>query len=294
MDEQALRTRLDALNPGQRIGLGAGLEDPWYPPAERGSRTFLKIFLEMNFSVWALTRNDGILRDLDLLSRMEPKPVVVFSFISADDPGAMALEGRCSPVSKRMAALTACRQAGLPVGIFLSPVDLRRSDIEDHALLLLDEARSRGASFALIDFLKNGPHGTPGGEGAQTHSADQARFERAFQQEAIDRDLDIRCPWPTAKEGLGPRDLAILALHDAWAYLKFLGKTRTALAEAALAINWMVEEDYLERVRRGMLREIRGVGPWIQNLLSCLHEGHEKPILELAAEVRGQKKSPSK
>jgi hypothetical protein len=93
-----------------------------------------------------------------------------------------------------------------------------------------------------------------------------------------------------AKQGLGVRDTAVLALNHAWACLKFLGKTRQALAEAALAINWMEESAYVERLQRGSLTEIRGVGPWIQNLLAALHEGEDKQLRELEGEVKGQKK----
>lgn len=285
LEAHILRARLEEIRPGQRIGIGAGLEEAWFPGADRSARGHLELLHEHGFSAWILTRSDGVVRDLGLLGRMVPRPVIVFSFMAADDPGGLAWEGDCPPTSRRMAALSACREAGLTTGLFLSPVDLARDDHEDHARMLLDEAMRRGAAFAMADFMKP----APSADGAMSGEK-RARFERAFQQEAVDRGMGIRCPWSVAKEGLGERDTAVLALNHAWACLKFLGKTRQALADAALAINWMEEAAYAERLQRGNLTEIRGVGPWIQNLLAALHEGEDKQVRELEAEVKGQKK----
>ncbi|MFZ5909591.1 MAG: radical SAM protein [Chloroflexota bacterium] len=102
-----------------------------YQPAERKfglSRKMLEVCHELGFPIFVLERNDGILRDLDLLQAIHQKAraTVAFSIISTPDSKNYArvcqMEHLAPPAAKRFAAMEKIAAAGIPVGVCMMPI----------------------------------------------------------------------------------------------------------------------------------------------------------------------------
>lgn len=259
--------------PALRVGLGAG-RDEFFDGADGEKRRKALSFLsDSGYGLLALTRSPLAARSLKLFSNTEVPSGVVFSFSGVDGEGG----GPKGPpsVESRLEALKTMSQAGIVTGYFLSPLDGTQPDAEGQMHLALEQARDAGAHFAMMDFRAE----------PQTPDDTKRELSKRFEWGALERGMAIRPPYGFARSGLDGRDQAILALHHAWMYFRLMGKERTALAHAALAINWTTTEDYLERCRRGSLKQIRGVGPYIEAFLHRVFLG-EDPVAELEGQVK--------
>ncbi|MFZ5821115.1 MAG: radical SAM protein [Chloroflexota bacterium] len=102
-----------------------------YQPAERKfgiSRKMLEVCYDLGFPVFVLERNDGILRDLDLLEAIHEKAraTVAFSIIATPDSKNYArvcqMERLAPPAARRFAAMEKIAAAGIPVGTCMMPI----------------------------------------------------------------------------------------------------------------------------------------------------------------------------
>jgi DNA repair photolyase len=131
------------------ISLGANT-DP-YQPAERKlniTRGILEVCLEFNQPVGIVTKNALVERDLDILVPMAQKRLVnVFMSVNnLDHDIARRLEPRCVAPQRRIEAIRALAQAGVPVGVLVAPVIPFLTD--DQIEVVLEAAFAAGATQA--------------------------------------------------------------------------------------------------------------------------------------------------
>jgi DNA repair photolyase len=128
------------------INIGSNT-DPYQPIEKkwRLTRAALALLNECKHPCTIVTKNALIERDLDILAPMaERKLVQVFiSINSLDNKLASKLEPRASAPHRRMQAVKALRDAGVPVGVLVAPIipALNESDVEG----IIEQAAVNGA-----------------------------------------------------------------------------------------------------------------------------------------------------
>jgi len=148
----AERLRAELAGPGYRcspIALGANT-DP-YQPIERRyriTRQILELLAECRHPLSIVTKNALVERDLDLLAPLAKMNLVkVFlSVTTLDNRLAAKMEPRASAPHRRLQAIRALREAGVPVGVMFAPVIPMVNDAELEAVL--EAARGAGADSA--------------------------------------------------------------------------------------------------------------------------------------------------
>lgn len=122
---ELLEKALKAKRKRCMIGTGA-MTDPYIPLEEklRLTRKSLELICAYGFGVAVQTKSARILRDLDLLSRIneQAKAVVQMTLTTHDDALCRILEPNVSVTSERTAALKAFRDAGIPTVVWLDPI----------------------------------------------------------------------------------------------------------------------------------------------------------------------------
>ena len=107
------------------IGTGS-MCDPYIPiEKELGlMRRCLEIIDRHNFGATLITKSDLVLRDLDILTRInnKTKAVVQMTLTTADDELCRKIEPGVCPTSRRFEVLQACRDAGIPTVVWFSPL----------------------------------------------------------------------------------------------------------------------------------------------------------------------------
>ena len=119
--EEALRKKR------KRCMIGTGsMCDPYIPiEKELGlMRCCLEIIDRYNFGATLITKSDLVLRDLDILTRInnKTKAVVHMTLTTADDELCKKIEPGVCPTSRRFEVLCACRDAGIPTVVWFSPL----------------------------------------------------------------------------------------------------------------------------------------------------------------------------
>jgi len=126
--------------------------DP-YQPIEREwriTRACLELLAACNHPVTITTKSDRVLRDLDLLAPMAAKGLaaVAVSVTSLDPKIAMTVEPRAPVPEKRLAAVRALSDAGVPTYVSIAPVIPAITDHEiEHIIARAGAAGARGAFF---------------------------------------------------------------------------------------------------------------------------------------------------
>jgi DNA repair photolyase len=134
--------------------------DP-YQPAERRlrvTRKCLEVLAEARNPVALITKNHGVIRDLDLLRELagHGAVAVTLSVTTLRRGLQKVMEPRTSTPLRRLDAIRALAAAGIPVGVNLAPVIPGLTDEEIPAIL--EAARDAGASWAGYILLRL-PHG---------------------------------------------------------------------------------------------------------------------------------------
>jgi len=120
---EVLRSEVGAAEPGV-VRMSPIITDPYQPLEKRHriTRQCLEVLVEDGrFTPVILTRAARVTEDLDLLSRFE-RASVGFSIPSDDDRYRRMFEPGADPVEQRIAALAACRDAGLHTFALIQPV----------------------------------------------------------------------------------------------------------------------------------------------------------------------------
>jgi DNA repair photolyase len=138
----------------------SGVTDP-YQPIERHlrlTRGCLEVFAEFRNPVAIITKNFLVTRDLDVLSELARyQAVAVYvSITTLQSDVSRTLEPRASHPQRRLAALTALSQAGVPAGVMVAPVIPGLTDYELPAIIAA--AAQAGAGYAGYGLVRL-PHG---------------------------------------------------------------------------------------------------------------------------------------
>ena len=128
-----------------------------YQPVERRlrlTRRCLEVLVEFRNPVCIITKNHLVTRDLDLLAELARfhAATVLISLTTLDRTLTPKLEPRTSLPEHRLAAIRALRDAGVPVGVLVSPVI---PGLNDHEIpRLVAAAAEAGAGFAFYTLLR--------------------------------------------------------------------------------------------------------------------------------------------
>lgn len=147
---EVLRRELAA--PGYRcLPVALGINTDGWQPVERQlglSRRLLEVLAETRHPVSIVTKSALIERDVDLLADMARDKLVqvMFSITTLDPPLARKLEPRAASPARRLTAMAALHQAGVPVGVLFAPLI---PALNDHELeRVLEAACKAGADTA--------------------------------------------------------------------------------------------------------------------------------------------------
>ena len=124
--------------------------DP-YQPVEKTwmlMRGILEVLDRYNHPVAIVTKSALVMRDMDILSRMADRGLakVAISLTTMDKTLARAMEPRAASPSRRLEAMRALNEAGIPCNVMTAPII---PGLNDHELeRLLDSASAAGAKEA--------------------------------------------------------------------------------------------------------------------------------------------------
>ncbi|KGF70990.1 radical SAM protein [Hoeflea sp. BAL378] len=133
----------------QPIAIGTNT-DP-YQPVERQwriMRQLLEVLEAAGHPVGIVTKSALVMRDIDILSRMASKGLarVALSVTTLDRKLARTMEPRAATPEKRLEAMRALSNAGIPVSVMAAPVI---PGLNDHEIeRILDSAKAAGADAA--------------------------------------------------------------------------------------------------------------------------------------------------
>ncbi|MDE7365854.1 MAG: radical SAM protein [Lachnospiraceae bacterium] len=126
------------------IGTGA-MTDPYIPLELQLEhvRKSLKLIYEYGFGFTVLTKSSRILRDIDLLQKINEKTkcVVQMTLTTYEDDLCRKIEPNVSPTSERVKTLQALRDAGIPTVVWLSPILPFINDTAENISGILDLCR---------------------------------------------------------------------------------------------------------------------------------------------------------
>ena len=132
------------------IGTGA-MTDPYIPLEHRlqHTRKALLLIEKYGFGVALQTKSARVLRDLDVLKRIneKTKAVVQITLTTADDTLCRIIEPNVSTTRERFDALKTLRDAGIPTVVWLCPILPYINDTQENIRAILDmcvEAKVRG------------------------------------------------------------------------------------------------------------------------------------------------------
>ena len=127
--------------PKSMIGTGA-MTDP-YIPAEKHLkylRKSLELIYRYGFGFTCITKSDLVLRDLDLLEKINEKSKVVvqMTLTTADEELCKILEPNVCTTKRRVEVLKTLKEAGIPTVVWLCPILPYINDTEDNINSIID------------------------------------------------------------------------------------------------------------------------------------------------------------
>lgn len=127
--------------PKAMIGTGA-MTDPYVPLEKRLQylRKSLELIYRYGFGFTCITKSDLVLRDLDLLKKINEKSKVVvqMTLTTADDDLCRILEPNVCPTSRRVDVLNILNGNGIPTVVWLCPILPYINDTEENITSILD------------------------------------------------------------------------------------------------------------------------------------------------------------
>jgi DNA repair photolyase len=130
--------------------------DPYQPVEKkyRIMREILEVLDAASHPVTIVTKSALVMRDIDILSRMAERGLakVAVSVTTMDRALARAMEPRASTTSRRLGALRALSEAGVPTSVLVAPVV---PGLTDHEMeRILDAAAAQGVNEAHYILLR--------------------------------------------------------------------------------------------------------------------------------------------
>ena len=136
--------------------IGFGAMNDCYQPLEaelQMTRRALEIIARFGFPVHILTKSDLVLRDLDLLQRINGVYAAVsFTVTTADDELASKLEPGAPLPSRRYAAMAQLAAAGILSGVMMMPILPWLEDTEDNVQAIVRRTAESGGSYIVAAF----------------------------------------------------------------------------------------------------------------------------------------------
>ena len=180
--------------------------DPYQPTEKRMriTRSILEVLRDFNHPVGIVTKSALILRDLDILAPMAAEGLakVAVSVTTLDRKLARTMEPRASTPPKRLEAIRALVEAGIPTSVMFAPVipALNDDELED-VLTAAKDAGALGAGYVLLrlpleikDLFR---------EWLETNFPDRAKHVMSLiRQMRGGKDYDST--WHTRMKGTGP------------------------------------------------------------------------------------------
>ncbi|MBQ6627781.1 MAG: radical SAM protein [Methanobrevibacter sp.] len=127
--------------PKSMIGTGA-MTDPYVPLEKhlRYVRRSLELIYKYGFGFTCITKSDLVLRDLELLKKINEKSRVVIqmTLTTADDELCSIIEPNVCPTSRRVEVLKTLRDEGIPTVVWLCPILPYINDTEDNINSIID------------------------------------------------------------------------------------------------------------------------------------------------------------
>ncbi|MBX6321555.1 MAG: PA0069 family radical SAM protein [Rhodospirillaceae bacterium] len=150
--EAAKLLEAELRRPGYRPAVMAlGTNTDPYQPVERRlriTRSVLEVLAAFNHPVGIVTKSALVTRDIDILAPMAAKRLArVYISVTTLDPALAAkLEPRAPTPWRRLGAVKALAEAGVPVGVMVAPVIPALTDAEMERIL--EQAAAHGADSA--------------------------------------------------------------------------------------------------------------------------------------------------
>lgn len=127
--------------PKAMVGTGA-MTDPYVPLEKHLGyvRKSLELIYKYGFGFTCITKSDLVLRDMELLRKINEKSRVVIqmTLTTADDDLCRILEPHVCPTSRRVEVLKTLRDAGIPTVVWLCPILPHINDTEDNINGIID------------------------------------------------------------------------------------------------------------------------------------------------------------
>ncbi len=128
-----------------------------YQPAEQKyhlSRQLLEVCNEFNQPVGMITKNAGMLRDIDLFKEMASKKLisVLVSITSFNEDLRLVMEPRTTTAQQRLKLIKHMSDAGVRMGVMLGPMI---PGLNDHEMQrIMKAAADNGATFSAYTFIR--------------------------------------------------------------------------------------------------------------------------------------------
>ena len=128
-----------------------------YQPAEqhyRITRRLLEVCNEFNQPVGMITKNAGMLRDIDILKKMADKKLVsiLVSITSFDEELRRVLEPRTTTAKQRLRIINELSNVGVRMGVMLGPMI---PGLNEHEMQrIMKAAKENGATFTAYTFIR--------------------------------------------------------------------------------------------------------------------------------------------
>ncbi len=128
-----------------------------YQPAEKKfhiTRQLLEVCLEFNQPVAMITKNAGMLRDMDLLKKLAEKKLIsiLVSITSFSEDLRRVMEPRTTTGVQRIKLIRELSNQGVRMGVMLGPMIPGLNDHEMHNII--KAASEAGASFSAYTFIR--------------------------------------------------------------------------------------------------------------------------------------------
>lgn len=128
-----------------------------YQPIERKlriTRSILEVCRQFNQPVSLITKNSGMLRDIDILGPMGRKnqASIMVSITSLNEDLRLVMEPRTTTAKQRLRLIEEASRAGIKTGVMIGPVIPGLNDHEIHDILVA--AAKAGAVYASYTFIR--------------------------------------------------------------------------------------------------------------------------------------------
>ncbi len=139
------------------ITIGGGVCDVYQQPEKEVgmTRELLEIVYDYQFPLWILTKNNLVLRDIDLIKKINEESYACVNFtITLNDENAQKIfEPRASSTFERFEAIRTLRKAGIHCGVFCYPALPFIGDTDENIESIYKRAKEVGAEFIYCDSL---------------------------------------------------------------------------------------------------------------------------------------------